>query len=272
VTETGKVVLVSGGTFGIGRAITLGLAQRRHSVVAFGLEAPQVSSTAQSAIPGLRAELSHRGLEAQLMEADVSKAGDVAEVVDFVLAHFGRVDAVVNNAAIGPLGTVLDTDEALFDRIMAVNLKGPYLTSRAVIPHMVRQGGGSIVNIGSGAGWGKPNMAAYSASKGGLVALSAALAYDFLHDRIRVNTVIPGGGGIVSGMSLGRVDGDESRFGKGAPGTAAGRPATGDDVANVVAFLLSAEAETLSGTVIDVGCFSHQGGPVPPKTSTTTAA
>ncbi len=268
----GKVVLVSGGTFGIGRAITLGLAQRAHSVVAFGLEAPQVSSTAQSAIPGLRAELSHRGLEVQLMEADVSRADDVAEVVGFALAHFGRIDAVVNNAAIGPLGTVLDTDEALFDRIMAVNLKGPYLTSRAVIPHMVRQGGGSIVNIGSGAGWGKPNMAAYSASKGGLVALSAALAYDFLHDRIRVNTVIPGGGGIVSGMSLGRVGGDESRFGKGAPGTAAGRAATGDDVANVVAFLLSAEAETLSGTVIDVGCFSHQGGPVPPKPSTITAS
>jgi NAD(P)-dependent dehydrogenase (short-subunit alcohol dehydrogenase family) len=265
MTAAGKVVLVSGGTFGIGRAITLGLARRGHSVVAFGLEAPQVSSTAQSAIPSLRAELSQRGLEAELMEADVSRADEVSKVVDFALARWGRIDAMVNNAAIGPLGTVLDTDEALFDRIIAVNLKGPYLTSRAVIPHMIRQGGGSIVNIGSGAGWGKPNMAAYSASKGGVFALSAATAYDFLHDRIRVNTVIPGGGGIVSGMSLGRVGGDASRFGKSAPGTAAGRAATGDDVANVVAFLLSSEAETLSGTVIDVGCLSHQGGPVPPR-------
>jgi NAD(P)-dependent dehydrogenase (short-subunit alcohol dehydrogenase family) len=265
VTAAGKVVLVSGGTFGIGRAITLGLAARGHAVVAFGLEAPQVSSTAQSAIPSLRAELAERGLTAELMEADVSSSGDVAKVVDFALAKFGRIDAVVNNAAIGPLGTVLDTDEALFDRIMAVNLKGPYLTSRAVIPHMIRGGGGSIVNIGSGAGWGKPNMAVYSASKGGLLALGTAMAYDFLHDRIRVNTVIPGGGGIVSGMSLGRVGGDASRFGKGAPGTAAGRVATGDDIANVVAFLLSSEAETLSGTVIDVGCFAHQGGPVPAK-------
>jgi NAD(P)-dependent dehydrogenase (short-subunit alcohol dehydrogenase family) len=265
VTAAGKVVLVSGGTFGIGRAITLGLAERGHAVVTFGLEAPQVSSIAQSAIPSLRAELSQRGLTAELMEADVSRSGEVAKVVDFALARFGRIDAVVNNAAIGPLGTVLDTDEALFDHIMAVNLKGPYLTSRAVIPHMIRQGGGSIVNIGSGAGWGKPNMAIYSASKGGLFALSTAMAYDFLHDRIRVNTVIPGGGGIVSGMSLGRVGGDPSRFGKGALGTAAGRVATGDDVANVVAFLLSPEAETLSGTVIDVGCFAHQGGPVPSK-------
>jgi NAD(P)-dependent dehydrogenase (short-subunit alcohol dehydrogenase family) len=260
-----KVVIVSGGTFGIGRAITLGLAKRGHRVVAFGLEAPQISSTAQTAIPGLRTELAQGGWSAELTEADVSRSDDVARIVGIALDRFGRVDAVVNNAAIGPLGTVLDTDEALFDRIMAVNLKGPYLLSRAVLPHMIRQGGGSIVNIGSGAGWGKPNMAIYSASKGGVAALGAAMAYDFLHQGVRVNTVIPGGGGIVSGMSLGRVGGDASRFGKGVAGTAAGRAATGDDVANVVAFLLSAEAETLSGTVIDVGCFSQQGGPVPPK-------
>jgi NAD(P)-dependent dehydrogenase (short-subunit alcohol dehydrogenase family) len=272
MTPAGKVVLVSGGTFGIGRAITLGLAGRGHAVVAFGLETPQVSSTAEAAIPGLRAELAAGGLTAELMEADVSQSGDVARVVAHALEKFGRIDAVVNNAAIGPLGTVLDTDEVLFDRIVAVNLKGPYLTSRAVIPHMISRGGGSIINIGSGAGWGKPNMAVYSASKGGVMALSTALAYDFFHERIRVNTVIPGGGGIVSGMSLGRVGGDETRFGKGAPGTAAGRVASGDDIANVVAFLLSPDAETLSGTVIDVGCFSHQGGPIPPKPPATTTA
>ena len=260
-----KVVLVSGGTFGIGRAITLGLAQRGHSVVAFGLEAPQVSSTAHNAIPSLREEVSQRGLAAELMEADVSSSADVARVVERALARFGRIDAVVNNAAIGPLGTVLDTDEEVFDRIIAVNLKGPYLTSRAAVPHMIAQGGGSIVNIGSGAGWGKPNMAVYSASKGGVAALSTAMAYDFFHQHIRVNTVIPGGGGIVSGMSLGRVGGDAARLGKSAPGTAAGRVATGDDIANVVAFLLSPEAETLSGTVIDVGCFAQQGGPIPAK-------
>jgi NAD(P)-dependent dehydrogenase (short-subunit alcohol dehydrogenase family) len=260
-----KLVIVTGGTFGIGRAITLGLAVRGYRVVAFGLEAPQVSSIAQSAIPELQQELQRREMQADLLEADVSSASDVARVVQFAIDRYGRIDGLVNNAAIGPMGTVLDTDEALFDRIIAVNLKGPYLTSRAVLPHMIRQGGGAIVNIGSGAGWGKPNMAVYSASKGGLVALGAACAYDFLHHGVRVNTVIPGGGGIVSGMSLGRVGGDRTRLGVGAPGTAAGRPATGDDVANVVAFLLSGEAETISGTVIDVGCFTHQGGPVPSK-------
>ena len=258
-----RVVIVTGGTFGIGRAITLRLATLGHAVTAFGLEAPQLSSTAAAGIPGLRAELKERGLQAGLMEADVSNERDVARVVETTLRHHGRIDALVNNAAIGPLGTVLDTDEATFDRIMAVNLKGPYLCSRAVIPHMIRAGGGAIVNVGSGAGWGKANMAAYSASKGGVFALSAAMAYDFLHQRIRVNTVVPGGGGIVTGMSLGRVGGDRARHSHGA--TAAGRPATGDDIANAIAFLISPEAEAISGTVIDVGCFAHQGGPVPAK-------
>ena len=260
-----RVVIVTGGTFGIGRAITLRLASLGHTVVAFGLEAPQVSSTAAAAIPELAAELEKRGLRADLMEADVSTASDVARVVEATLTRHGRIDALINNAAIGPLGTVLDTDEALFDRILAVNLKGPYLCSRAVLPHMIRGGGGVIVNVGSGAGWGKPNMAAYSASKGGLFALGAAMAYDLLHHGIRVNTVVPGGGGIVTGMSLGRVGGDPTRLGSGAPGTAAGRPATGDDVANTVAFLISPEAEAISGTIIDVGCFAHQGGPAPAK-------
>jgi NAD(P)-dependent dehydrogenase (short-subunit alcohol dehydrogenase family) len=259
------VVIVTGGTFGIGRAITLTLARRGHRVVAFGVEARQASSLAENAIPGLRAELREVGLAADVLEADVSVAAEVQQVVDFTIEKHGRVDALVNNAAIGPLGTVLDTAEEVWDRIMAVNLRGPYLCCRAVLPHMIRQGGGAIVNVGSGAGWGKPNMAAYSTSKGGLHAFSAALAYDHFHDHVRVNTVIPGGGGIVSGMSLGRTDGDPAKFGRGAPGTVAGRAATGEDLANAVAFLLSDEAEVISGTVIDVGCFSLQGGPIPPK-------
>jgi NAD(P)-dependent dehydrogenase (short-subunit alcohol dehydrogenase family) len=259
----GRVTIVTGGTFGIGRTIALGLAERGHSIVALGLNARQISSIAENGIESLNTAFAERGFDGMALEIDVSDSGQVAKAVEFTIARYGRVDALVNNAAIGPLGTVLDTDEQLWDRIMTVNLKGPYLCARAVIPHMVRQGGGSIVNVGSGAGWGKPNMAAYATSKGGLHALSAALAYDHFHQKIRVNTVIPGGGGIVSGMSLGRVGGDLSKLGQGAPGTAAGRPATGEDMAATVAFLLSPDAEVISGTVIDVGCFSHQGGPIP---------
>lgn len=262
-----KVVIVTGGTFGIGRGITLRLARAGHKVVAFGLEAPQMSSTAGHAIPQLQDALAREGLHADLLEADVSRAQDVDRVVQHAMQRYGRIDALVNNAAIGPLGTVLDTSEEVFDRIVGVNLKGTYLCSRAVVPAMAQAGGGAIVNIGSGAGWGKPNMAIYAATKGAIFALSAAMAYDFFHQHIRVNTVVPGGGGIVTGMSLGRVGGDAARFGRNAAGTAAGRPATGEDIGNAVAFLISDEAAAISGTVVDVGCFAHQGGPVPPKPS-----
>ena len=237
-----KSVIVSGGTSGIGRAIVATLAARGWKVVAFGMEEAE-------------------GPEADFLEADVSRADDVARVVNFTIGRHGTLDALVHNAAVGPLGTVVDTDEECWNRIIDVNLKGAYLCAKAAIPHMRRQGGGAIVIIGSGAGWGKPNMAAYAASKGGLFALSAAMAYDHLHERIRVNTVVPGGGGIVSGMSLARAGGDRSKLSR--PATAAGRAVTGEDVASAVAYLLSEEAQAISGTVIDVGCFDHQGGPVP---------
>ncbi len=260
-----SVVIVTGGTWGIGKAISLVLAREGHSVVAFGVESRQPTSVAERGGALLREEAAQADLPIDVLEADVSDAAAVARVVDHTLARYGRIDALVNNAAIGPLGTILDTPEELWDRVIDVNLKGIYLTCKAVLPHMIGKGGGSIVNIGSGAGWGKPNMFAYASSKGGVFALSAALAYDFFHERIRVNVVVPGGGGIPTGMSIGRVGGDMERLTRDAPGTAAGRHATGEDVAHVVSFLLTPQAQTISGTIIDVGCFAHQGGPIPKR-------
>ena len=260
-----SVVIVTGGTLGPGPSITRGPARPGPPVVAFGLAPPPVSSTAQGLDSVLQA-LEQAGCKADVLEADVTNAADVQRVVDHTVGRYGAIHGLVNNAAIGPLGTVLTTDEAVFAKVLEVNVKGTYLMSRAALPHMIRGGGGAIVNIGSGAGYGKPDMAAYAASKGAIVALSMAMAYDHFHQRVRVNVAIPGGGGIVSGMSVGRFGGDAAAFArKPAPGTAAGRPATGRDLANAVAFLLSDEAETISGTVVDVGCFAHQGGPVPPR-------
>lgn len=259
------VVIVTGGTYGLGREISLTLARRGWSVVAFGLEERQVSSLAENSIPSLLAIAESENLSLIAFDADVSQDSDIERVISLTIERFGKIDALVNNAAIGPLGTILETSPDLWDDIMSVNLKGPYLASRSVIPHLIAQGGGSIVNIGSGAGWGKPNMAAYATSKGGLIAFSAALALDFFHEKIRVNTVIPGGGGIVAGMSLGRVNGDVGQLTKNAAGTVAGRVTTGDDLAKAVAFLLSNDAEVISGTVLDVGCFAHQGSSVPSK-------
>ena len=170
-----SVVIVTGGTFGLGQSITVELARRGHQVVAFGLAQAQVSSTAQG-IESVQKELAQAGCTADVLEADVSNVADVQRVVDHAVSRYGAIHGLVNNAAIGPLGTVLTTEEPVFEKIFDVNVKGTYLMSRAALPHMVRAGGGAIVNIGSGAGYGKPNMAAYAASKGAIVALSMAMA------------------------------------------------------------------------------------------------
>lgn len=261
--RTQGAVIVSGATFGIGKDIALLLAQRGWPVVAFGLATAQISSVASADIAALQREAQAAGLTIAFVEGDVTSEADLAMIVERAVGEHQAIHGLVNNAAIGPLGTVMDTPPEVWDRIHAVNLKGPYLASRAVIGHMQRSGGGRIVNVGSGAGWGKPNMAAYAASKGGLVAFSAALALDHFADGIAVNTVIPGGGGIASGMSLGRVDGDLAKLRANAVGNVAGRYTTGEDIAKAVAFLLSEDAEAISGTIIDVGCFAHQGSSQP---------
>jgi NAD(P)-dependent dehydrogenase (short-subunit alcohol dehydrogenase family) len=257
-----SVVIVTGGTFGIGQAISVVLAERGHGVVAFGLDTPQPGSIAAGGTTILRELAAARGLGIDAREADVAKQSDVQGIVDFTLAKFGRIDALVNNAGIAPLGTVLDTPEELWDRVIDVNVKGMFLCCKAVVPHLIAAGGGSIVNIGSGAGWGKPNMTAYSTSKGAIFAFSAALAYDFFHHRIRVNTICPGGGGYITGQSMLRAQSGQVPTPRG---TAAGRPPTGEDVAHAVAFLLSPDATVISGTILDVGGFAHEGGPIPPK-------
>lgn len=255
-----RTVIVAGGTYGIGRGIVLDLARRGWRVVAFGLSTRQPGSAAEGGVESTREALAEAGLEGAVMDGDISSADDVARVVTAALAATGRIDGLVNNAAIRPSGTVLDTDEASFDQVLAVNLKGPYLMSRAVLPHMIAVGGGAIVNIGSGSGWGKPNSAAYCASKGGVFALSAAMAYDHLADGIRVNTVVPG-----PQTASGMVEEMAAQGSLPPVQTATGRQTTPQDIANAVAFLLSDEAAQISGTVIDVGAFSHQGGAGQPR-------
>lgn len=261
-------VIVSGATFGIGHEVALYLAAAGFSVIGFGLERAPVSSVAEASVDALNRHAAQKRLPLGFLAADVTSQSDVARVVEVAIERHGQIFGVVNNAAIGPLGTILDTEPDLFSRILEVNLKGPYLLCRAALPHMIANGGGRIVNVGSGAGWGKPNMAAYSATKGGLVAFSTAMALDHFADGVSVNTVIPGGGGIVSGMSLGRVGGDQEKLQAKAVGTVAGRFMTGKDMAGAIRFLLSDEAQTISGTIIDVGCFAHQGSSAPlPKRS-----
>lgn len=246
--------IVTGGTYGIGRAIALELARRGWRLVVCGLEARQPGSAAEKGIEPTRQALAEVRGEAEVIEADVSQEADVRRVAAQARERFGTVTALVNNAAIRPTGTILETDLATWNRALAVNLTGAFLMAREVIPHMKAAGGGAIVNIGSGAGWGKPGLAAYGTSKGGLYALTMALAYDHLVDGIRVNLVIPG-----PGTASGMVEAIAARD-PGASALSAKWLSSPEGVAQAVAFLLSNEAAGISGTVLDVGCFSHQGG------------
>jgi NAD(P)-dependent dehydrogenase (short-subunit alcohol dehydrogenase family) len=239
--NSANVVIVTGGTYGIGRAITVTLAERGYRVVAFGLDQRQAGSRAHKGTEGTRKELARRHVTADLLRADVSKARQVARVVRFTIRKYGRIDALVNNAAIRVKGNVLQTTDEMWDKTLAVNLKGMFLTTRAVLPYMIRQGQGAIVNIASGSGWGKAGRIAYCASKGGVLAFSAALALDHVQDKIRVNVVVPGY------TRTGMTEGART------PKSAAGRTLRPQDTANAVAFLLSSEADMISGCLTTVG-------------------
>ena len=141
-----KVALVTGGTYGIGRAITLALARENFAVVAFGNQAAQGHETSRLA--------REEGLEPTILQGDVSTSSDVARIVAAAAQRYGRIDVLCNNAAIRSEGNLLETEEQTWDRIMAVNLRGVYLVTRAVLPHMIRQQGGVIITTGSTSGHG----------------------------------------------------------------------------------------------------------------------
>jgi NAD(P)-dependent dehydrogenase (short-subunit alcohol dehydrogenase family) len=237
------IAIVTGASGGIGVGIVEVLTEAGWTVIGFDTQP----------CPGFAG--------AALIEVDVSNGASVSTAVDRVTAEHGSPSALINNAAIGPIGTVLETDEATFDKIMSVNARGTFNTSRLVLPALISSGGGSIVNIGSGAGHGKANMAAYAASKAAVHALTMSMSRDHFADGVRVNTVIPGGGGIVSGISLERFGGSAADYAR-LPhrGSVAARPVEPNDVGEAVAFLLSDAAATISGTVIDLGCMAGQAG------------
>ena len=247
-TLEGKCAIVTGAARGIGREYCIGLARAGANVVAADIRSCEDTIAAVEAA----------GAKAIGVEVDVVRRDSTQAMAQAAIKAFGRIDALVNNAAIHPRGDVVETAVDVWDRVLAVNLRGPFLCARAVIPHLRTVGGGRIVNIGSGAAWGKPRLAAYAASKGGLHALTMALAKDHLADRIAVNMVIPGG--VRSGM----VEADPiPDFDRIASQTASGEVTRPDDIAAAVAFLLSDEARQVSGTVLDVGCFAGQGS-MPP--------
>ncbi len=181
----GKVSVITGAGSGIGRAAALLFAREGARVVAADLNRRAAEETARM--------IRDVGGEAMAVEVDVSSTASVERMFEETLEAYGRLDVLVNNAGYGFAATVEQTDEADWDRLMAVNLKGVYLGCKYAVPLMRRQGGGVIVNTASVVALvGIENRAAYCASKGGVAALTRALALDHVRDGIRVNCVAPG--------------------------------------------------------------------------------
>ena len=230
---TGRVALVTGAARGIGSAIADRLATAGATVAIADLDPPTVPSSTISFA----------------LKADVSGSEDVTRMVNTVLGRLGQIDILVNNAGVvGPEAPVRDLSEADWDRVIGTNLKGVFLCSRAVVPHMAKRKRGAIVSIASISGKeGNANMAAYSVSKAGVICFTKALAKEVLDDNIRVNCVAPAL--IETEMTLSL---DPERAAVLTSKIPMGRLGKPGEVAALVHFLASDEATFTTGQCYDV--------------------
>lgn len=180
-----KVSLITGAGSGIGRAISILFAKEGSFVVVNDIDEKSGDEVVN--------EINSNGREASFVKTDVSKFSECKMLLEKILEIYGKIDILVNNAGIGVVGTVVDTSEEDFDRIIAVNLKGTFLLSKVIIPEMIKSGKGVIVNIASVGGVvGLRDRAVYCASKGAIVSLTKCMALDHIHQGIRVNCICPG--------------------------------------------------------------------------------
>jgi NAD(P)-dependent dehydrogenase (short-subunit alcohol dehydrogenase family) len=240
----GKTALITGGGTGIGRACAL----------LFAREGARVAVAGRSAEPlrAVVAEIERAGGQALAVTCDVTQAQQVERAVRATVERFGALNVVVNNAGVLTLGSVEQTPESEWARVLGVNLTGTFLVSRAALPELRKAGGGSIVNIGSLYGLiGLKNRAAYAASKGGVAQLTRSMALDHAHEGIRVNCVCPA---IVETEMIQQVFASQ-------PDPAAlrrqrieqiplGRMGRPEDVAQLALFLASDESSWMTGVAL----------------------
>jgi NAD(P)-dependent dehydrogenase (short-subunit alcohol dehydrogenase family) len=244
----GKVAIVTGAGAGIGKAVALRFAREGAGVVVAEIDGHNGQATVEAI---QRSE----GI-AIFAKADVSDENDVKAMVAAAVDRFGRIDILFNNAAIllhGQDTRAHELSSEVWDRTMAVNLRGYWLCSKHVIPHMLKQRQGTVIQVASPTGMlGFASLTAYSTSKGGVFALTRAMAADYARENIRVNAIVPGT--IDTPMNTAELANEESRrrFIAAAP---AGRLGMPEDICGLAVFLASDESQYCVG-----GFYAADGG------------
>ncbi len=246
----GRVALVTGGGSGIGRAVAECLAGE-------GAAAAVVDANGSAAAEAVAA-IVRAGGRATAVGADVTRAGEVRAAVAACVGAFGGLDILVNGAGmLGTPGRVIDSSEEAWDRLFAVNVKGPFLCAKYAVPEMQRRGGGAIVNVASTAGLvGSPLLGPYSAAKGAVVLMTRSMALNHAADRIRVNCVCPGSIETPMLAAMFASEPDPERQARLRQEALArhplGRFGRADEVARAVLFLVSEEASFVTGVALPV--------------------
>lgn len=257
----GKVVLVTGGSLGIGQAVCEIMAERGAAVGILDLDEAQGMKT--------RSRIEQNGGNAIFQRVNVRDAADVQTAVEAVQAAFGRIDSLVVSAGIQRYGTAVSTDDAQWDEVLGVNLKGAWNAARAAIPFLLEANGGTIVNVSSvQALASQQNVLAYTVSKHGLLGLTRSMAMDFAKDNIRVNAVCPGTVDTPMLKWAASLDPDpQSVYDACNAMHPLGRIAKPREIAEVVAFLAHESSSFVTGAVwtVDGGLLTQIGGS--PKTS-----